>query len=126
LTNIPQDLRYSREHEWARTGSDGVVTVGVTAFAAESLGDVVFVDLPEVGSTVTAGEVCGEIESTKSVSELYAPVTGEVVEVNESVVDSPESVNADPYGAGWLFTVRAESVPELLDADAYAALIQEG
>jgi glycine cleavage system H protein len=126
LTNIPQDLRYSREHEWARTGSDGVVTVGVTAFAAESLGDVVFVDLPEVGSTVTAGEVCGEIESTKSVSELYAPVTGEVVEVNESVVDSPESVNADPYGAGWLFTVRAESVPDLLDADAYAALIQEG
>ncbi|EIE98376.1 glycine cleavage system protein GcvH [Saccharomonospora glauca] len=126
MTNIPQDLRYSREHEWARTGSDGVVTVGVTAFAAESLGDVVFVDLPEVGSTVTAGEVCGEIESTKSVSELYAPVTGEVVEVNESVVDSPESVNADPYGAGWLFTVRAESVPELLDADAYAALIQEG
>lgn len=126
MTNIPQDLRYSREHEWARTGSDGVVTVGVTAFAAESLGDVVFVDLPEVGSTVTAGEVCGEIESTKSVSELYAPVTGEVVEVNESVVDSPESVNADPYGAGWLFTVRAESVPDLLDADAYAALIQEG
>ncbi|EHR60474.1 glycine cleavage system protein GcvH [Saccharomonospora cyanea] len=126
MTNIPQDLRYSREHEWIRTGSDGVVTVGVTAFAAESLGDVVFVQLPEAGSTVTAGEVCGEIESTKSVSELYAPVTGEVVEVNESVADSPETVNADPYDAGWLFTVRAESVPELLDADAYAALIQEG
>ncbi|EHK86099.1 glycine cleavage system protein GcvH [Saccharomonospora azurea] len=124
--NIPQDLRYSREHEWIRTGSDDVVTIGVTAFAAESLGDVVFVQLPEAGSTVTAGEVCGEIESTKSVSELYAPVTGEVVEVNESVVDSPETVNADPYDAGWLFTVRAESVPELLDADAYAALIQEG
>jgi glycine cleavage system H protein len=125
-TNIPQDLRYSREHEWLRTGSDEIVTVGVTAFAAESLGDVVFVDLPETGSTVTAGEVCGEIESTKSVSELYAPVTGEVVEINESVVDSPETVNSDPYDAGWLFKVRAESVPELLDADAYAALIQEG
>ncbi|MER7115594.1 glycine cleavage system protein GcvH [Saccharomonospora azurea] len=125
-SDIPQDLRYSREHEWIRTGSDDVVTIGVTAFAAESLGDVVFVQLPEAGSTVTAGEVCGEIESTKSVSELYAPVTGEVVEVNESVVDSPETVNADPYDAGWLFTVRAESVPELLDADAYAALIQEG
>ncbi|CAM2822181.1 glycine cleavage system protein GcvH [Saccharomonospora xinjiangensis] len=124
--NIPQDLRYSNEHEWVRTGSDGVVTVGVTAFAAESLGDVVFVQLPDAGSTVTAGEVCGEIESTKSVSELYSPVTGEVVEVNESVVDSPETVNSDPYDAGWLFTVRTESVPELLDADAYAALIQEG
>ncbi|ACU96381.1 glycine cleavage system protein GcvH [Saccharomonospora viridis] len=125
-TNIPEDLRYSREHEWVRTDGDGVVTVGVTAFAADSLGDVVFVQLPEAGSNVTAGEVCGEIESTKSVSELYSPVTGEVVELNESVVDSPETVNSDPYDAGWLFKVRAESVPDLLDADAYAALIQEG
>src|SRR5690606_35403861 len=90
-TNIPEDLRYSREHEWVRTDGDGVVTVGVTAFAADSLGDVVFVQLPEAGSNVTAGEVCGEIESTKSVSELYSPVTGEVVELNESVVDSPET-----------------------------------
>ena len=125
-TNIPEDLRYSREHEWVRTDGDGVVTVGVTAFAADSLGDVVFVQLPEAGSNVTAGEVCGEIESTKSVSELYSPVTGEVVELNESVVDSPETVNSDPYDAGWLFKVRTESVPDLLDADAYAALIQEG
>ncbi|WP_298176450.1 glycine cleavage system protein GcvH [Saccharomonospora sp.] len=125
-TNIPQDLRYSNEHEWVRTDGDSVVTVGVTAFAAESLGDVVFVQLPEAGSNVTAGEVCGEIESTKSVSELYSPVTGEVVELNESVVDSPETVNSDPYDAGWLFKVRTESVPDLLDAEAYAALIQEG
>ncbi|WP_019816382.1 glycine cleavage system protein GcvH [Saccharomonospora saliphila] len=124
-TNIPQDLGYTAEHEWVRTDTD-VVTVGVTAFAAESLGDVVFVELPEVGSKVTAGEVCGEIESTKSVSELYSPVSGEVTELNESVVDAPETVNSDPYEAGWLFRVRSEAVPELLDADAYAALIQEG
>lgn len=127
-TNIPQDLRYTEEHEWVRGGTEAetTVTVGVTAFAAESLGDVVFVQLPEAGSTVTAGEVCGEIESTKSVSELFSPVTGEVVELNESVVDSPEIVNSDPYDKGWLFRVRTETVPELLDADAYAALIQEG
>ncbi|OQO89583.1 glycine cleavage system protein GcvH [Saccharomonospora piscinae] len=126
-TNIPQDLRYTAEHEWVRAGdADGVVTVGVTDFAAESLGDVVFVQLPEAGSTVTAGEVCGEIESTKSVSELYSPVSGEVVELNESVVDSPETVNSDPYDGGWLFRIRTDSVPELLDADAYAALIRKG
>ncbi|WP_007024567.1 glycine cleavage system protein GcvH [Saccharomonospora iraqiensis] len=124
-TNIPQDLRYTAEHEWVRT-EDDTVTVGVTAFAAESLGDVVFVELPEAGGTVTAGEVCGEIESTKSVSELYSPVTGEIVALNEAVVDAPETVNSDPYGDGWLFRVRVESLPELMDADAYAAQIQEG
>ncbi|EHR50057.1 glycine cleavage system H protein [Saccharomonospora marina XMU15] len=122
--NIPENLRYTREHEWV--SGDEVVTIGVTAFAADSLGDVVYVQLPDVGDKVTAGEVCGEIESTKSVSDLYSPVTGEVVEVNQSVVDKPETVNADPYDAGWLLRVRASSVPELLAADAYAALIQEG
>lgn len=123
--SIPENLRYTREHEWVRTEGE-VVTVGVTAFAAESLGDVVYVQLPDVGEQVTAGEVCGEIESTKSVSELYSPVTGEVVEVNESVVDKPETVNSDPYESGWLLRVRASTMPELLAADAYAALIQEG
>lgn len=123
--SIPENLRYTREHEWVRTEGE-VVTVGVTAFAAESLGDVVYVQLPDVGEQVTAGEVCGEIESTKSVSELYSPVTGEVVEVNESVVDKPEAVNSDPYESGWLLRVRASTMPELLAADAYAALIQEG
>jgi len=119
--SIPEDLSYTKEHEWLRI-ADGEATVGVTAFAAESLGDVVFVQLPEVGETITLGESCGEIESTKSVSELYAPATGEVTAVNEEMEDSPELVNSDPYGAAWLFTVRADSFGELLDAAAYAEL----
>jgi glycine cleavage system H protein len=123
--SIPQDLRYTKEHEWLRV-ADGVALVGITEFAAEALGDIVFVQLPAVGDKVTAGEVCGEIESTKSVSELYAPVTGEVTEVNEATVDAPELINSDPFDKGWLFRVRADDVPELLDAAAYAALIQEG
>jgi len=119
--SIPEDLSYTKEHEWLRI-ADGEATVGVTAFAAESLGDVVFVQLPEVGETITLGETCGEIESTKSVSELYAPATGEVTAVNEDIEDSPELVNSDPYGAAWLFTVRTDSLGELLDAAAYAEL----
>lgn len=119
--SIPQDLQYTKEHEWLRFAG-GEARVGVTAFAAEALGDVVFVQLPEVGETVTSGETCGEIESTKSVSELYAPVSGEITAVNESVVDSPELVNSDPFGEGWLFTVRADSVGDLLDAATYAEL----
>lgn len=123
--NIPEHLSYTKEHEWVSL-ADGVATVGITAFAAESLGDVVFVQLPAVGDAVTAGESCGEVESTKSVSELYSPVTGEVAEINESAVDNPEKLNSDPYDTGWLFRVRTDAVPELLDATAYAALIQEG
>lgn len=122
---IPQNLRYTKEHEWISVDGD-VATVGITAFAAEALGDVVFVELPEVGSEVSAGTSCGEIESTKSVSELYAPVDGEITEVNEAVIDTPESVNSDPYEQGWLFKVRVESMPELMDAAAYTALTQEG
>ncbi|GGM45419.1 glycine cleavage system H protein [Longimycelium tulufanense] len=122
--NFPADLRYSQDHEWCTEPADGVTTVGVTGYAAESLGDVVFVQLPEVGTTVAAGEVCGEIESTKSVSDLYAPVTGEVVEVNQAVVDDPALVNAEPHGRGWLFRVRVEALPaELLDAAGYGALV---
>ncbi|MFC4001355.1 glycine cleavage system protein GcvH [Prauserella oleivorans] len=126
--SVPHDLRYTKEHEWVRIaeGDGDTVTVGITAFAAESLGDVVFVELPEAGSTVRAGTPCGEIESTKSVSEIYSPVDGEITEINQSVVDSPEIVNSDPYEAGWLFRVRVDSLPELLDATAYAALTQEG
>jgi glycine cleavage system H protein len=123
--SIPQDLRYTKEHEWLRV-EDGVALVGITEFAAEALGDIVFVQLPAVGDTVKAGEVCGEIESTKSVSELYAPVSGEVTEVNEATADAPELINSDPFGKGWLFRVRTDDTPELLDAAAYAALIQEG
>ncbi|GAA1223421.1 glycine cleavage system protein GcvH [Prauserella halophila] len=122
---IPQNLRYTKEHEWISVDGD-VATVGITAFAAEALGDVVFVELPEVGSEVGAGTPCGEIESTKSVSEIYAPVDGEITEVNQAVIDTPESVNSDPYEQGWLFKVRVESMPELMDAAAYSALTQEG
>ncbi|MCP2261438.1 glycine cleavage system H protein [Streptoalloteichus tenebrarius] len=121
--SVPENLRYSEEHEWCTAVEDGVTTIGVTAHAATSLGDVVFVQLPEVGDQVTAGQTCGEIESTKSVSDLYAPATGEVVEVNTAVVDDPGLVNSDPYGAGWLFRVRVDALPELLDAAGYRALV---
>lgn len=123
--SIPENLKYTKEHEWLKV-EDGVATVGITAFAAESLGDIVFVQLPEAGSTVTAGEVFGEVESTKSVSELYAPVSGEVVEVNGATSDTPEVINSDPYTEGWLLKVRLTGdVPDLLDAAAYAAHTQE-
>ncbi|RKS77886.1 glycine cleavage system H protein [Motilibacter peucedani] len=123
---LPQDLRYTAQHEWLRE-SDGVVRVGITDFAQDALGDVVFVQLPAVGDTVTAGESCGEVESTKSVSDVYSPVTGEVVARNEALEQTPELVNSDPYGEGWMFEVRggAQGGQELLDADAYAALTQQ-
>ncbi len=116
MTNLPENLRYSAEHEWIDDQSPA--TVGITQHAADELGDVVFVELPEVGDTVTAGEVCGEIESTKSVSDLYSPVTGEVVEINENLEDNPGTVNEDPY-ANWLFKVQVESEGPLLSADEY-------
>ncbi|KUO07530.1 glycine cleavage system protein GcvH [Streptomyces sp. DSM 15324] len=118
----PQQLRYSKEHEWLSAAEDGVSTVGITEHAANALGDVVFVQLPEVGATVTAGESCGELESTKSVSELYSPVDGEIVEVNQDVVDDPSLVNSAPFEGGWLFKVRvAGEQEELLSADEYTA-----
>ncbi|WP_340376095.1 glycine cleavage system protein GcvH [Streptomyces sp. SS7] len=118
----PQQLRYSKEHEWLSAAEDGVSTVGITEHAANALGDVVFVQLPEVGATVTAGESCGELESTKSVSELYSPVDGEIVEVNQDVVDDPSLVNSAPFEGGWLFKVRAAGEQEeLLSADEYTA-----
>ncbi|MBE8522335.1 glycine cleavage system protein GcvH [Amycolatopsis sp. H6(2020)] len=123
--SIPENLQYTKEHEWLKV-EDGVATVGITAFAAESLGDIVFVQLPDPGSAITAGEVFGEVESTKSVSELYAPVSGEVVEVNGTTSDTPEVINSDPYTEGWLLKVRLTGdVPDLLDAAAYAAHTQE-
>ncbi|MGR4882256.1 glycine cleavage system protein GcvH [Streptomyces sp. LARHCF249] len=119
----PQQLRYSKEHEWLSDAEGGVSTVGITEFAANALGDVVYAQLPEVGDTVTAGETCGELESTKSVSDLYSPVSGEVVESNQDVVDNPALVNTDPFEGGWLFKVRvAEEPDDLLSADAYAKL----
>ncbi|WP_369042411.1 glycine cleavage system protein GcvH [Streptomyces sp. Midd1] len=118
----PQQLRYSKEHEWLSVAEDGVATVGITEFAANALGDVVYAQLPEVGDTVTAGESCGELESTKSVSDLYSPVGGEVVEANQDVVDDPSLVNSVPFEGGWLFKVRVADEPEdLMSADEYAA-----
>lgn len=117
-----QQLRYSKEHEWLSVAEDGVSTVGITEFAANALGDVVYADLPEVGTAVTAGETCGELESTKSVSELYSPVSGEVTEVNEDVQNDPSLVNSEPFEGGWLFKVRVSEEPgDLLSADEYAA-----
>ncbi|MER5929964.1 glycine cleavage system protein GcvH [Streptomyces sp. NPDC002054] len=119
----PTQLRYTKEHEWvSAVDADGVATVGITEFAANALGDVVFAQLPEVGDTITAGETCGELESTKSVSDLFAPVTGEIVEANQDVVDDPALVNSAPFEGGWLFKVKITGEPdELLSADEYTA-----
>ncbi|MGH1548962.1 glycine cleavage system protein GcvH [Leifsonia poae] len=120
-----RDLKYTPEHEWLLVEGD-VATVGITAYAAEKLGDVVFVELPDEGSDVTAGRVVGEIESTKSVGELFAPVDGIVAEANSAVVDAPELVNSDPFGEGWLVKVRFTELPDnLLSYDEYAALTGE-
>ncbi|GAA2011888.1 glycine cleavage system protein GcvH [Microbacterium ulmi] len=118
-------LKYTAEHEWVAVDGD-VATVGITDYAADKLGDVVFVDLPGIDSGVTAGQVCGEIESTKSVGELYAPLTGDVVAVNEAAVDDPSLVNSDPFGDGWLVKLRvsAADVEGLLDRAAYVALTE--
>ena len=117
---LPTDLHYTAEHEWLRDGAPA--TVGITAVAADALGDIVYLELPAVGEAVTAGTVIGEIESTKSVSELFSPVTGTVVEVNEAAVDDPSLVNGDPYGAGWLIKVDVSQAGPLLSADEYGAL----
>jgi glycine cleavage system H protein len=120
----PEQLRYSKEHEWLSTPADGVATVGITSHAADALGDVVFVQLPEVGATVSAGETCGELESTKSVSDLYSPVSGEVTETNQDVVDDPSLVNSAPFEGGWLFKVKvSDEDTELLSAADYDAFI---
>jgi glycine cleavage system H protein len=118
------DLKYTAEHEWVSIDGD-VATVGITAYAAEKLGDVVFVELPAAGTTVENGTVVGEIESTKSVGELFAPIDGEIVEINDAVVGSPELVNSDPFGEGWLIKVRFSDLPTLLSADEYAAIVGE-
>jgi glycine cleavage system H protein len=120
----PQDLRYTPEHEWVRPGDDGTLRIGITAYAQDALGDVVYVSLPAVGDTVAEGDACGEVESTKSVSDLYAPLAGEVTAVNESLDSRPELVNTDPYGEGWMYELRpqdAAAVDALLDPAAYQA-----
>lgn len=124
MTDIPEDLRYTADHEWIRDGNGSVVRVGITAYAAEQLGDIVFVQLPEVGEEVSAGDACGELESTKSVSDVFAPVPGVIQAVNAQLADAPETVGSDPYGDGWLFEIELSSeadTDDLLDAEGYAA-----
>lgn len=124
--NIPGDLRYTKDHEWARQAGS-VVQVGVTAHAQEALGDVVYVELPKLGSTITEGKQFGVIESTKAVSELFAPLSGKVVKVNDALTDKPDTVNDDPYGAGWIIEVEPsdpKQLSTLLDAQAYAELLK--
>ena len=124
---IPPELRYTEKHEWITAGS-GPVRIGITDFAQDALGDIVYVDLPEAGTAITAGQPFGEVESTKSASEIYAPVAGTVVARNDQLADTPELINSDPYGAGWLIEIEVAdpaSVPALLDAAAYAALTEQ-
>ncbi len=123
MSNIPAELRYAPSHEWARLEADGTVTVGISDHAQEALGDVVFVELPEVGKTVAAGQEAGVVESVKAASDIYAPISGEVIAVNEAVSDAPESVNSDPYGS-WFFKLKpndAADLDKLPDAPAYKA-----
>lgn len=128
MTDIPETLGYTPEHEWiAGLGGEGELTIGITAHAVSELGEIVFVELPEVGVVVEAGASCGEIESTKAVSEIYAPLAGEVVAVNDAIAESPEIIGDDPYGEGWLFKLMASDGEraELLDAQAYTSLIAD-
>jgi glycine cleavage system H protein len=124
--NVPDDLRYSKDHEWARL-EDGRVRIGITDYAQDALGDVVFVQVPEVGTRVAAGDSFSEVESTKSVSDIYAPVGGTIADVNQELADAPQRVNEDPYGEGWLVVIDpddAGQLDQLLDAAAYRALIE--
>jgi len=126
MTNVPADLKYSKTHEWVREDGDGNITVGVTDHAQELLGDLVFVELPEVGGEVAAEGECGVVESVKAASDLYSPVAGTVVEVNETLADAPEIINEDPYQGGWVFRLApadATAITELMDADDYMAFV---
>ena len=128
MSNIPQNLSYRDSHEWVRREEDGSVTVGITEHAQELLGDMVFVDLPEVGRQVSVGDDCAVAESVKAASDIYAPLSGEIIAVNEELNDSPEQVNASPYEAGWLFKIKLSNeneLSQLLDADAYQTLINK-
>lgn len=126
MSNVPAELKYVSSHEWLRLEADGTVTVGITDHAQELLGDIVFVELPEVGADLAAEEQAGVVESVKAASDIYAPIAGEVVEVNQELVDAPETANTDPYGAAWFFRIKPADVADLdglLDAAAYEAEI---
>ncbi|HLU61052.1 MAG TPA: glycine cleavage system protein GcvH [Gammaproteobacteria bacterium] len=128
MSNIPAELRYAKTHEWVRKEADGTVTVGITDHAQEALGDLVFVEAPEAGRQVAAGEACAVVESVKAASDIYAPVAGEVIAGNEALADAPEVLNSDPYGEGWIMKIRpanAADVDALLDAAGYQKVIDE-
>ncbi|MGF6190608.1 glycine cleavage system protein GcvH [Serratia sp. 2723] len=128
MSNVPTELKYATSHEWVRDAGNGEFVVGITEHAQELLGDMVFVDLPEVGATVSAGDDCAVAESVKAASDIYAPISGEIIAVNGELESSPELVNSEPYGEGWLFRIKASDVAELdklLDAGAYQASIDE-
>ena len=127
MSNIPADLKYVASHEWLRLEADGTVTVGITEHAQELLGDIVFVELPEVGANLAAEEQAGVVESVKAASDVYAPIAGEVVEINQALVDAPETANSEPYGAGWFFKVKPANPADLdglLSAEQYVAEIE--
>ncbi|MDH5361670.1 MAG: glycine cleavage system protein GcvH [Gammaproteobacteria bacterium] len=126
MSNVPGDLKYSKSHEWVKDNGDGTVTVGITEHAQALLGDMVFVEVPEAGDEVSAGNDCAVVESVKAASDVYSPVTGEVTEGNEALADAPETINSDAFGAGWIFKVKLADASELdglLDAEAYQALV---
>ncbi|MDO8704624.1 MAG: glycine cleavage system protein GcvH [Sulfuricaulis sp.] len=126
MSNIPKDLKYTKSHEWLKLNADGSVTVGITHHAQDLMGDMVYVELPQAGAKVTTGKECGVVESVKAASDVYAPVSGEIVEANAALADSPETVNKDSYGAGWMFRLKPANQAELnglLDAKAYEALV---
>ncbi|MGQ4276903.1 glycine cleavage system protein GcvH [Pseudidiomarina sp. E22-M8] len=128
MSSIPKELKYAATHEWVRNDGDGMFTVGISDHAQDLLGDMVFVELPEVGATVAAGDDVAVAESVKAASDIYAPIAGEITAVNEDLEDAPETVNSDPYGDGWLFKIKAEDpseVESLLDAEGYQAVIDE-
>lgn len=128
MSRFPEDLKYSEEHEWVRAGNGRTVRIGITDYAAEALGDIVYVSLPTVGEQVAANDSCGELESTKSVSDVFTPLAGVVTAVNESLADAPETVNSDPYGDGWLFELELDAdadLDALMDSDAYGTHVGE-
>ncbi|KJS06049.1 MAG: glycine cleavage system protein H [Gammaproteobacteria bacterium BRH_c0] len=128
MSELPKELRYLETHEWVRNEGDGTATVGITDHAQEALGDVVFVELPEVGQTLNAGEEAGVVESVKAASDIFAPVSGEVIAINEELEDAPETINQSPYGDGWFYRIRMSDPSELdalMDADAYREVAED-
>ena len=123
MSAVPENLKYTKEHEWVSDNGDGTITFGITDYAQSALGDIVYIQLPKVGSSISAGAVCGEVESTKSVSEIYAPISGEILEVNDSLNSTPEKINQDPYKDGWIAKVKSVGEYSLLDPAEYRAVI---